>query len=123
MAPPTRKTFRPVYGNRVELEQVFINLFANARDALTSTPEPRIIVGLTQSSDKDITLTFSDNGEGISKENLKRVFDSLFTTKDEGTGLGLWLCYSVIEQQMNGSIKVESELGKGTTFILRLPTS
>ena len=117
------ENFPAVYGNRVELEQVFINLFANSRDALASTPDPRIIIGLNQSSDKDITLTFSDNGEGISRENLKRVFDSLFTTKEEGTGLGLWLCYSVIEQQMNGSIKVESELGKGTTFTIRLPIS
>jgi signal transduction histidine kinase len=110
-----------VYGNRVELEQVFINLFANARDALTSTAKPKITVGLARSDDKEVTMTFSDNGEGISKDNLKRVFDSLFTTKAEGTGLGLWLCFSVI-QQMNGTIKVESNLGKGTTFTICLPT-
>jgi len=115
------QNFPAVYGNRVELEQVFINLFANARDALTSTPNPKITVGLAQSTDTEITVTFSDNGEGISKDNLKRVFDSLFTTKQGGTGLGLWLCYSVI-QQMNGTIKVESELGKGTTFTIHLPT-
>jgi two-component system NtrC family sensor kinase len=111
-----------VYGNRVELEQVFINLFANARDALALTDKPKITVGLAQSPDKNVTITFSDNGEGISKENLKRVFDSLFTTKAQGTGLGLWLCFSVI-QQMNGTIKVESNLGKGTTFTICLPTA
>jgi two-component system NtrC family sensor kinase len=110
-----------VYGNRVELEQVFINLFANARDALASTDQPKITVGIAQATDKNLTIAFSDNGEGISKENLKRVFDSLFTTKAEGTGLGLWLCFSVIEQ-MNGTIKVESNLGKGTTFTICLPT-
>jgi two-component system NtrC family sensor kinase len=110
-----------VYGNRVELEQVFINLFANARDALATTVNPKITVVLTQSADKRLIITFSDNGEGISKDNLKRVFDSLFSTKTEGTGLGLWLCYSVI-QQMNGTIKVESDLGDGTTFTICLPT-
>lgn len=109
-----------VYGNGVELEQVFINLFANARDALALTVEPRITVALTQSSEKEVTIHFSDNGEGISKENLKRVFDSLFTTKAEGTGLGLWLCLSVVNQ-MQGRIKVDSDLGKGTTFTICLP--
>lgn len=110
-----------VHGNRVELEQVLINLFANARDALASTLKPRITVSLTQSAEKEVTLSFSDNGEGISKDNLKQVFDSLFTTKAEGTGLGLWLCLSVI-QQMNGTIKVDSTLAKGTTFTICLPT-
>ena len=111
-----------VNGNRVELEQVLINLFANARDALASTLEPRITVSLARSTEKEVTLSFSDNGEGISKDNLKRVFDSLFTTKAEGTGLGLWLCLSVIEQ-MDGTIKVDSTLGEGTTFRICLPTA
>lgn len=109
-----------VYGNSVELEQVFINLFANARDALVSTTEPRITVTLVRSIE-EVTICFSDNGEGISDENKGRVFDSLFTTKPDGTGLGLWLCLSVI-QQMNGTIRAESALGKGTTFTISLPS-
>jgi signal transduction histidine kinase len=109
-----------VFGDRVELEQVFINLFANSRDALASTANPRIRVTLVQ-SDEHLTLSFSDNGEGISHENKERVFDSLFTTKAEGTGLGLWLCLSVI-QQMSGTIKVDSAPGEGTTFTICLPT-
>lgn len=110
-----------VYGNSVELEQVFINLFANARDALASTPDPQIEVKLLQSGDSGVTLRVSDNGHGISDENKERVFDSLFTTKPDGTGLGLWLCLSVIHQ-MNGTIRAESEIGKGTTFIICLPS-
>jgi signal transduction histidine kinase len=110
-----------VYGNSVELEQVFINLFANARDALAATPDPQIKVTLLHSSNDSVTLCFSDNGHGISDENKERVFDSLFTTKPDGTGLGLWLCLSVI-QQMNGTIKAESAIGKGTTFIICLPS-
>lgn len=109
-----------VYGNSVELEQVFINLFANARDALASTPDPRITVSMIPSREKEITIRFSDNGEGISEENLERVFDTLFTTKQYGTGLGLWLCFSVINQ-MEGRISVDSTLGEGTTFTISLP--
>jgi signal transduction histidine kinase len=108
-----------VYGNSVELEQVFINLFANARDALAATPDPRISVSLIPSGAKEVTILFSDNGEGISEENLERVFDSLFTTKRHGTGLGLWLCYSVINE-MEGRISVDSTLGEGTTFTITL---
>lgn len=110
-----------VYGNSVELEQVFINLFANARDALASTPDPRITVSMIPSREKEITIRFSDNGEGISEENLERVFDTLFTTKQHGTGLGLWLCFSVINQ-MEGRINVDSTLGEGTTFTISLPS-
>lgn len=110
-----------VYGDSVELEQVFINLFANARDALSKTANPKISVVMTQSRRKEITIQFSDNGAGISKEDLERVFHALFTTKREGTGLGLWLCFSVINQ-MDGNITVDSKLGQGTTFTIRLPT-
>ena len=109
-----------VYGDSVELEQVFINRFANARDALGKTPNPKISVVLSQSRRREVTIRFSDNGEGISKENLQRVFNALFTTKREGTGLGLWLCFSVINQ-MDGNITVDSKLGQGTTFTIRLP--
>jgi len=110
-----------VYGDSVELEQVFINLFANARDALSKTANPKISVVMSQSRRKEITIQFSDNGAGISKEDLERVFHALFTTKREGTGLGLWLCFSVINQ-MDGNITVDSKLGQGTTFTIRLPT-
>lgn len=110
-----------VYGNSVELEQVFINLFANARDALAIVDEPKITITSVKSGEKEVMICFSDNGVGISEENLGRVFDSLFTTKPDGTGLGLWLCLSVINQ-MGGVIKVGSVLGRGTTFSIRLPT-
>jgi two-component system, NtrC family, sensor kinase len=110
-----------VYGNSVELEQVFINLFANARDALASRSQPQINVTLLQLASDGVTVRFADNGHGISDENKGRVFDSLFTTKPDGTGLGLWLCLSVI-QHMNGTIKAESTIGQGTTFIICLPS-
>lgn len=109
-----------VYGNRIELEQVFINLFANARDALAAATHPKITVTLSQTEEQQVTICFSDNGEGISDENKEQIFDSLFTTKADGTGLGLWLCLSVINQ-MDGKIGVESQPGKGTAFRISLP--
>jgi signal transduction histidine kinase len=111
------KTF--VFGNRIELEHVFINLIANARDALENTAQRQIKVSF-RSDERAITISFADNGQGISEENSKRIFESLFTTKPKGTGLGLWLCYSVIHG-MSGKIEVKSRLGEGTTFIIRLP--
>ncbi|MFA5518196.1 MAG: ATP-binding protein, partial [Spirochaetota bacterium] len=67
-------------------------------------------------------IRFSDNGTGISEENLNKIFDPFFTTKDvgKGTGLGLAVIYGIIEGH-NGSISVESTLGEGTTFIIKLP--
>lgn len=111
-----------VFGNPVKLEQLFINLIANARDALkfVKNPEIKITVEKDQINESDIVIHFSDNGEGLSDENLKRIFNYPFTTKKSCTGLGLLLCYSVINQ-MNGKIKVDSRLGKGTKFIITLP--
>jgi signal transduction histidine kinase len=109
-----------IFGNPIKVEELFINLIANARDALDSVKQPEIIVKAIQPNKNDIVIHFTDNGKGISKENLKRIFNSPFTTKQRGTGLGLLLCYSVINQ-MGGKIKVRSQLGKGTKFIITLP--
>ena len=71
-----------------------------------------------------VWVEFADTGKGIAPENLKRIFDPFFTTKPvgKGTGLGLSLSYGIIEKHQ-GSIEVESEVGKGSTFRLRLPVS
>lgn len=109
-----------VYGNQIKLEQVFINLIANARDALRHTRRPEITISTHQSNEQNVVIHFRDNGKGIPEKNIDRIFESLFTTKRGGTGLGLWLCSSVI-QQMNGTIEVESIRRKGTKFIISLP--
>ncbi len=111
-----------VLGNFTKLEQVFINLIANARDAIASRPNPEIkLEVVSQVENSKVVVRFSDNGVGISKDNQKNVFKPLFSTKDEGVGLGLWLCNTVIEQ-MQGSIEMESEVNVGTLFTITLPT-
>ncbi len=109
-----------VYGNLGKLQQVFINLFLNARDAMPSGGELEIQTGMNESM---IVVDISDTGAGIPEEDLKRIFDPFYTTKPigKGTGLGLAVSYGII-QEHGGRIFVDSNVGKGTHFRLKLPT-
>ncbi|MBI5875155.1 MAG: HAMP domain-containing protein [Deltaproteobacteria bacterium] len=108
----------PVMGNKGELHQVFINLFINSVQAM---PHGGTISVSTEHIDKDIVIKVIDTGEGIPQENRERIFDPFFTTKTKGTGLGLSITQRIIENH-KGEIMVCSDIGKGTTFIIRLPT-
>lgn len=106
-------------GNVGELEQVFINLILNAHNAMPEGGQLRI----TARRDGDrVEIRFADTGVGIPPEHLDRIFEPFFTTRSEegGTGLGLAISYGIIEMHQ-GTITVESEPGKGATFIIRLP--
>jgi two-component system NtrC family sensor kinase len=107
------------FGNAGKLQQVFLNLFVNARDAMPSGGELRI---LTDSSDSKIEILVQDTGVGISRENVKKIYDPFFTTKaaGKGTGLGLSVSYGIIQEHA-GNISVESKPGIGTSFRLELP--
>jgi signal transduction histidine kinase len=109
----------PVHGNIGKLQQVFVNLFLNARDAMPSGGELGVQTGMFDSM---IVVDISDTGMGISEEDLKRIFDPFFTTKTvgRGTGLGLAVTYGII-QEHGGRILVDSDPGKGTHFRLKLP--
>ena len=109
----------PVYGNTGKLQQVFVNLFLNARDAMPSGGELGVSTGINESM---IVVDISDTGTGISKEDLKRIFDPFFTTKTtgRGTGLGLAVSYGII-QEHGGRIFVDSDPRRGTRFRLKLP--
>ncbi len=102
-----------------QIRQVFMNILTNSIQAVG---ENGIIQIKTLTKKGCVETMFSDNGRGIPPENLGKVFDPFFTTKapGEGTGLGLSICYGII-QRHNGSIDVESEVGAGTTFTVRLP--
>ena len=105
-----------------QLAQVFINLVSNARDAMAASGDKRIIVE-TRPKDDGVEICFSDTGFGIGQDEIGKIFDPFFTTKDpgRGTGLGLWIVYSIIENHC-GTIRVESEKGKGARFVIFLPT-
>ena len=102
-----------------QLNQVFMNILVNAAQAIEKTGEIRIV---TCEVDGMAEVRISDTGSGIKEENLHKIFDPFFTTKDvgKGTGLGMNIAYNIVNKH-NGTIRVESEVGVGTTFIIRLP--
>ena len=109
------------FGNAGKLQQVFTNLILNARDAM---PDGGKISLATRMTDDGVEITVTDNGEGIAPENLHKIYDPFFTTKEvgKGTGLGLAVSYGIV-QEHSGEIKVESRLGEGTTFRLIFPAA
>jgi signal transduction histidine kinase len=105
------------YPNR--LNQVFMNLLVNAIQSISGKGEIRIRTSL---ENQKILVEISDSGSGIKEEHLERIFDPGFTTKGVGVGTGLGLSISArIIQDHRGSISVQSQVGKGTTFIISLP--
>lgn len=133
----------PVPANRTQIEQVFLNILLNARDALHGrrdallsvrteyvTDPARIRTALDRLSVKReqisargyVVATFTDNGAGISPENIGRIFDPFFTTKPpgKGTGLGLSVSYNIV-QEHGGWIRAESKIAEGTSFSVYLP--
>lgn len=108
-----------VRGHRGKLQQVFLNLMMNARDALG---DGGTIVLRTLRRDGDVVVEVSDDGAGIPEEDLSRIFDPFFTTKGrgKGTGLGLSISYGIV-QELGGDIHVESQLGQFTRFRVELP--
>ncbi|MCC7299302.1 MAG: sensor histidine kinase [Bacteroidia bacterium] len=104
-----------------KLNQVFMNILSNAIDALAAAKNPEISVH-TYLKDKVIFVEIGDNGMGIPEKILNDIFNPFFTTKDVGSGTGLGLSITIsIVQEHGGDIKVKSEQGKGTTFIISLP--
>ena len=102
-----------------QLNQVFMNLLVNAAQAIEK--EGKITIS-TRVLDGCVEIKIGDTGSGIPKDNLSKIFDPFFTTKDvgKGTGLGLNMAYNIIRKH-KGSIDVESEVGKGTVFAVRIP--
>ncbi len=120
------KNLPPIMANSNRLEQVFINLVANARHAMEDkTPGSTKLLKIRSFVDNgNVVVTISDTGQGIPKNTMDRIFEPFFTTKEvgKGTGLGLSISYGIIKDY-GGTIRVESEVGIGTTFELRFPAS
>jgi two-component system NtrC family sensor kinase len=113
-----------IYGNAGRLQQVFLNLFLNARDAMPNGGCLRV----NSSNGDSVSVTVADSGTGIAQEHIQRIYDPFFTTKtspregqaNRGTGLGLSVTYGIIQEHA-GKIRVESQPGAGTTFYLDFP--
>lgn len=105
-------------GDESLLEQAFINLFKNAIEALRGHKNPTIELRLHKNRSETI-FQIADNGDGIEEVMLEQIFIPFFTTKEQGSGIGLSLCRQIILSH-RGTIDVKSELGKGTVFIIKL---
>jgi signal transduction histidine kinase len=113
-----------ISGNAGRLQQVFLNLFLNARDAMPQGGTLKVVTG----NGDYVSVSVSDSGTGIAPEHIRRIYDPFFTTKNapqpgeskRGTGLGLSVTYGIIQEHA-GKIRVESRPGAGTTFYLDFP--
>ncbi len=111
------------HGNKGKLQQIFMNLLSNAKDAVRVSDEKILSISATLSDNK-LRILFTDTGCGIPQNIIDNIFDPFFTTKDvnEGTGIGLSLVYNFINE-FGGTISVSSEESKGSEFIVELPVS
>jgi signal transduction histidine kinase len=109
-----------IQSDRGQLQQVFLNIINNAFAAVDDGGCINIELGRVD--ENRVAVMIADNGKGISPQNMKRIFEPFFSTKTKqgGTGLGLSITYGLVEK-LGGTIHVQSELGKGTTFTIELP--
>ena len=115
-----------VYSDKNQVEQVFVNIFLNAIHAMPKggklTVRNKLLIRRSPENlfYEYIAYYITDTGTGISKENQEKLFNPFFTTKTKGTGLGLSITYGLV-REVGGRIGVESTVGRGTTFTVRLP--
>lgn len=114
----------PVFANPLQLEQVFINMATNARDAIEATGRGRGVFSIrTLKRGPVVEVQFKDDGVGMNEKTMSKAFNPFFTTKDvgQGMGLGLSLSYGIVNK-LHGSIVIKSEVGKGSEFTIQIPT-
>ena len=109
---------KPIKGDPQQLQEVFLNLLINAHQAMPNGG----LIKITTSNFKNLfaLVTISDTGIGIHPDNLKNIFKPFFTTKNDGTGLGLFICYDIIKNH-NGTMEIQSQPNQGTTVTIKLP--
>ena len=112
-----------VWLNPLHFEQVLLNLFLNALDAMAAQGDQSHQLEITRNLEgSSIVIRVKDDGIGMEPAICKRAFDSFFTTKElgKGTGLGLFISYNLVSE-LDGTIELDSELGKGTTVTIKIP--
>ncbi len=117
----------PIYCDRHQIEQVFLNIIRNAAQAMTGSGNKPCHLTLRTRQDDDhyARIEIADNGPGMDEDTQRRVFEPFFTTKAAGvgTGLGMSVSFFIITEQHHGDISVTSRRGEGSTFVIRLPVS
>ncbi len=112
----------PIQTDMLRLEQIVINLISNALDSMKQSSQKTLILTIASEEEAILTLSFSDTGSGIAKEDLPHLFDPFFTTKEVGQGMGLGLSISYnIARSLGGTIKAENRQEGGATFTVSLP--
>ena len=106
-------------GDKFQIKQVIVNLLQNALDSIQKNGKIEIT---TKHHNSQILLSIKDNGKGIPKENIGKIFKPYFTDKEKGTGLGLAIVKRIVHQH-NGTIEVKSEVGKGSKFTIIMESS
>src|SRR6185437_11569443 len=112
----------PIRGNRVQIQQVVVNLVMNAIDAVEGIQDRRRAISVSTRCEEAVTAVteVSDTGIGMDATTLSRMFEPLYTTKPQGLGIGLSICRSIVEAH-NGHISVQSVAGGGSCFTFALP--
>jgi len=120
VVPQTAPDIDTIWSEPYKLRQVLINLLTNAIHATDSGGRVSITL---EALNGEVSLTVRDNGQGIPKENLAKIFEPFFSTKSpgEGTGLGLFVTRGIIIDKLGGTIEVKSQFGRGTSFCIKLP--
>jgi signal transduction histidine kinase len=115
------RTLPAIIGDSVALQEVLLNLIMNAREAISGGGTLRIETDRVLDRSDWVRLTVADSGCGIAAEAMAKLFDPFYTNKPNGTGLGLWVSKRIVRDH-RGTIDVQSEPGKGTTFTVSLPS-
>ncbi len=118
------ESLEPISADSIQIGQVVLNLLRNAIDALGSVDDQECLVTITTlpSADRSVEVSVHDTGPGISSEDFGRVFESFFSTKSEGIGIGLAISRSIIEAH-GGRLWIDPAVERGTTFRFRIPVS
>jgi signal transduction histidine kinase len=110
-----------VQGDRVQLQQVILNLIVNAVEAMSASEGPReLLIGTGKDASRGVLLTVQDSGPGLSPESFNRLFGPFYTTKPGGMGLGLSICRSIVEAH-GGRLWVTANLPQGAIFHFTVP--
>lgn len=118
VANPVKK-LPPVSIDQEQMRQVLVNLLNNAKAAIKNADNPRVVIELDHDQ-SSVSMVVKDNGKGIDKKDLEKIFTPFYTTGKEGLGLGLSICRAIVRRH-GGAIEVKSEKGRGSVFIVRLP--